>query len=99
MRSSKLSAEEILKAEKAKDDRKRSRGRGFSKMRERDSGHALLSNGAWISWNIPGEWSDEVNGISTFTGNNVPPGMFLLQIGNEKKLFDAEEFRKWLRWA
>jgi hypothetical protein len=100
MRRGSLSHEEIIKAEKAKDDRQRSRAKGFSKMHERDEGMALLSNGARMLWPVPEVWSERsTEGIQTANRERVPEGMFVLKIGNESRLFDAEEFRKCLRWV
>lgn len=98
MRSSELSAE-ILKAEKAKDDRKRSRSRGFSKMAERDKGWQRLKNGALVRWHVPTEWSEDMelpNGsVIQVKDATVPPETFEI----DGKIFNAEELRRWLRWA
>ncbi len=86
MRKSKLEEDEVLKAEKAKDDRKQSRSLGFSKMRERDQKHARIRDlkqgkEVWLHWGF----------------NNKD---FMLEIkGGHTIVVDAEEFRRWLRWV
>lgn len=97
MRVGKLTHEEILKAEKAKDDRIQSRNKGFSKMRERDAGEARLDNGVLMYWPVP-EYEAPDTGIHVYP-RRVPEGKFVLELGDESYLFDAEEFRKWLRWV
>lgn len=83
MRRSKLTEDEILKAEKAKDDRQHSRAKGFSKMKERDAGVAQLSNGMYMLW-----------------PPRAPEGKFVLKRPCEQgEIFDAEEFRRNLRWV
>jgi len=99
MRRANLSAEEILKAEKAVDDRRNSRKRGYSKMHERDAGFAHLSNGVDMLWPVPEIWSEEVGGISTLNVSKVPEGYFVLKLGEKTWLFNTEEFRRHLRWA
>jgi hypothetical protein len=98
MKRSKLTAEEIFKAEKAKDDRVESRKRGFSKMEERDASYRKLRNykggEVVMQWHIPDERREE--GIA-YSG--VPEGMFILKSEKETLVFDAEEFRKALRWV
>ena len=94
MRRSNLTADDILKAEQAKEDRHQARKNGYSKMEERDRGYQRLSNGSSVRWHIEPEWSEEVNGISTLEAT-VAPGVFEI----DGKEFDAEELRKWLRWA
>ena len=93
MQKSKLTAEEILTAEKAKDDRVQSRKRGFAKMSERDRGWMRLSNDSLIIWHAtPPEHLTE---NEFWAHPNIPEGMFLL----DGKVYDAEEFRKALRWV
>lgn len=98
MRRAKLDADEIIAAEKAKDERQQSRKRGFSKMRERDASHARIRNLAGqdviMQWNIPDENRDE--GVAYL---NIPDGLFALKVGKETAVFDAEEFRRSLRWV
>lgn len=86
MRQSRLTSEEIIKAEQEADERKRSRANGYSLMKVRDRGYAELrtyysSPRAKMRWGV-----DDSN-------------FFELTIGKEKAVFDAEEFRKYLRWV
>lgn len=104
MRHSKLTAEEILKAEQAADDRRRSRAKGYKKMRERDAGGARLSNGVIIEWGRDNQvWETETSDGKPITvvlaGSGIPEGMFRLTVGREVRLFNAEEFRRHLRWV
>lgn len=98
MRHAKVDAEEILKAEKAKDDRQRSRKNGYSMMSQRDAAYARLRNfnggDVIMQWHVPKEQREDGLGYS-----GVPDGMFSLKIGKELVVFDAEEFRKYLRWV
>jgi hypothetical protein len=97
LRHGKLSADEVLRAEKARDDRIRSRNKGFAKMHERDEGMALLNNGVLMLWPVvEPEASDK--GVHVYP-RRVPEGKFVLKIGEETRLFDAEEFRSFLRWV
>lgn len=99
MRKGKLTSDEILAAEKAKDDRVQSRKQGFAKMKERDAGWARFSNGVIMRWHVPSSWSEEIHGVRTLTGNHIPEGCFILKVGKQEEMFDAEEFRKSLRWV
>lgn len=104
MRYSKLNAEEILKVEQAVDNRRRSRNKGYSKMKERDAGVAVLNNGAVLMWPSPpgvSEWvhPDTKEKITITMFSRAPEGMFRLKMGQEERLFDAEEFRRHLRWV
>lgn len=90
MQKSKMTTDEILAAEKAVDDRKQSRAQGFQMMDVRDQGTAVLSNGVRIEWHVPKDRREDYVGYS-----GVPNGMFLL----DGKVYDGEEFRRWLRWV
>lgn len=89
-RKTKLSYEEIEAAEKAADDRVRTRATGFQLMKERDSGfgHLLDHNHAvrdvWMLWGEGGKFMLE---ISPYSGKKL------------NIILDTEEFRKLLRWA
>jgi hypothetical protein len=90
MRTDKLSAEEILKAEKVADDHKRGRAKGFEKMRERDANHGVLH-----------EYIGKAREVHMLWGE---PGMFALDVrlyGDKSVVlvFDADEFRRLLRWV
>lgn len=97
MQKSKYSAQAITEMEEAKQ--KETRSTGFALMGTRDSGRARLSNGVIVRWHTetpPGYTvvSDK-HGEMEITENTVPPGTFLIN----GVLFDADELRKWLRWA
>lgn len=93
-RKGELTAEEVLAAEKAVDDRKQSRNRGFSMMKVRDRGAADLKDYAGHS-QVRIEWA--------YNRHVDAMGLFKLVIdrgGNRNEIIlDAEEFRKWLRWV
>lgn len=91
MRKSKLTAAEIQAAEKAVEERKQSRKSGFDKMKERDLGHARLhdynrSEEVWMHWGF----DDTLFRLEIKGGKNHPA----LEL-----VFDAEEFRRSLRWV
>ena len=107
MRTAKLTADEIFEAEKAADARQRHRQKGYRKMDERDRGWTRLSNGIVMIWPTP---PDELRERSTFTIDDeevtiygvhpsAPDGHFILEINGQQHLFEAEEFRRWLRWV
>ncbi len=99
MRQAKLTQDEIMAAEKAVDDRQRNRNKGFRKMHDRDAGQHRFKNGVVIEWPVPSAWTDEINGIATRIGNAIPEGKFVLKFNGRSVAFDAEEFRKQLRWV
>jgi hypothetical protein len=105
MRRSKLTDADVLKAEQAKDDRKHSRLKGFAKMRERDAGRVRLSNGVFMLWPVPDDGAtgeielDRCTVEVTTYPPSVPEGKFILELDGRKWLFDAEEFRRHLRWV
>lgn len=88
-----MTSDEILAIEKAADDRRQNRRNGFELMDIRDQGWHRLSNGVTISWHTPKPTGDN------YIWRYIPEGTFELQVNGEKILFDAEEFRRWLRWA
>lgn len=93
MRKSKLTPEEAQAAEQAADQRKSKRSQGFSLMSVRDRGWQELSNGAVIEWPVDTPLEDFV------PRRIVPDGYFLLTLGKESALFDADDFRRFLRWV
>lgn len=94
MRRSKLTADEIFDAEKAADDRTQTRKSGFAMAVNRDKGWQLLTNGATILWPLNKELRDGE------ARQYIPEGYFALRTPKgEFLLFDADEFRKWLRWV
>lgn len=87
--------DEIQQAEQAEDDRRTGRNKGYRLMRDRDRGWARLSNGVLIQWRIPDPLStDQLPDYYMFPAR-VPAGMVAI----DGKLYDAEDLRKWLRWA
>lgn len=99
-RTGKLTTDEILKAEKAKEDRKAHRAAGFEKMKERDAGYALIldrgSDTSIVQMLWGGSLSEEADNA----------GLFALEISPNKHnsnkiklLINAEELRKHLRWV
>lgn len=89
MRTSRLSAQEIAELDEA--NKKETRKQGFALMPIRDRGHARLSSGADVRWHTD-KWTTQGNFMLRST---VPSGMFEI----DGKLYDAEELRKYLRWA
>lgn len=94
MRKSTLTQEEVLAAEKAADNRRRSRKQGFDKMYERDQHWKRLSNGVVMLWYVHPD--QRPLGIAY---ENIPEDSFALVIDGKKYVFNLEEFRKWLRWG
>ena len=91
-----LTADEMLTAEKAAEDRKQSRKLGFNKMLERDSVMHRLSNGVMMLWSVdPKQVKLQAGG----TWPNIPEDKFMLVIDGKEHLFDTDEFSKWIRWA
>ena len=105
MQKAKLTFEDIEQAEKAAAARRSKRNSVFKGiMKDRDRGWFRLSNGVVMLWPVPGEWSESLvledgSELRTWTGNHVPEGHFVLKVGDEERMFDAEEFRKCLRWV
>jgi len=90
-------ADEIFEAEKAKETRQKHRERGFGGMKLRDQGAQVLSNGVTMRWPVVDrDYPDDGVWVKP---RNIPEGKFLLEIDNKEIAFDAEEFRKWLRWV
>lgn len=105
MRHGNTSAEDIMKAEMAKDQRRQNRAKGYAKMHERDKGSATFNNGVIMLWPVPmtetkGKFKvgKETVEICTYP-EEVPEGKFVLRVDGESYLFDAEEFRRCLRWV
>lgn len=107
MRTSNITAEEIQAAEKASEDRRRSRSQGFDKMHERDRAYQQLSNGTTMLWHvnkelIKQEGTTEVGGkvvdVKIYPPT-IPEDSFALVIEGKTHLFNLDEFRRWLRWA
>jgi hypothetical protein len=86
MRNSKLKA---LELEQAEHEQRQSRNNGLSLMEVRDRGWYKLDNGSVIEWGVDRPlYNGEVR-------RHVPEGYFFLN----GKIYDVDEFRKFLRWA
>jgi hypothetical protein len=95
-RKANVSAEEILKAEKAKEARQKHRAKGFEKMKERDQGFARLrdrNKGREIHflWGYDPFMEDNNLFKLEIKGRNGDPPMDLV--------LSAEEVRRYLRWV
>lgn len=94
MRKTKLSMDEILAAEQAADNRKRSRKQGFDKMHERDQHWKRLSNDTVMLWYVHPDQRELGLGYEY-----IPEDSFALIIDGKKHVYNTEEFRTWLRWS
>lgn len=94
MRKSKLTAEEIEAAEMAADERKQNRKNGFSLADIRDRGWTRLSNGVIMEW-----WVEKEKRQEYIAYPNIPQGKFMLTIDGRSVVYDADDFRKFLRWV
>lgn len=96
MRKGKLTSDEVLAAEKAKDDRVQSRKQGFKKMEERDAGIAILRE-YYHGGRVRMRWDIDNN------PNHANHFMLEIPGGRDERtvaiVLDAEEFRKSLRWV
>jgi hypothetical protein len=97
VRKSKISAEEIEEIEFAEFDRRQVRGKGLDLMSVRDRGWGHIRDhrgrALTMSWHVN---APPQEGIAR---NNIPPGMFMLEGDGIRVMFDADEFRKFLRWV
>lgn len=93
MRKSKLTAADIEAAEQAADSRRTARNQGFSLMEIRDRGWMEIANGAIVEWPTDTELTEYV------PRRIIPEGHFVINMGKESALFDADDFRKVLRWV
>lgn len=89
----KQSAAEIEELELAENNRRQTRKSGFSLMSVRDRGWIKLNNGVVLEWPVDRELLD--GEVRSF----IPKGYFGMVTGDKKIIFDAEEFKKYLRWA
>lgn len=102
-RNTKLTAEEIFAAEQAADNHRRTRLSGYALMEVRDRGEVIISDHAGKR-NVAMYWPVNRELSPGETRFDMPNGKFMLEFKNkngstERVVFDAEEFRKWLRWA
>lgn len=92
--------ENPLEIEKKAAEQREKRKMGYSLMDVRDQGGTVLSNGVRIHWGvkrreIPQALVDEMPfGIYVYP-KYVPDNMMEI----DGKLYDAEELRRYLRWA
>jgi hypothetical protein len=96
MKTSKLSAQEI--AELDEMNQQQARNKGLALMPVRDRGKATLSNGVVVRWRGVKQpyQTFELNGqIWEISDQQVPEGIFIINGVS----FEAEELRKYLRWA
>lgn len=106
MKKTNLTFEEIQTAEKAADDRRKSRKTGFEKMIERDESMHRLSNGVVMLWHVNRDLMYPYISGTDSEGQEykvyqptVPEDSFGLSIDGKVYLFNLEEFRRSLRWA
>ena len=89
MRSSQTSALDLEEQEFSKERQKHSRKGGLSLMEVRDRGYGkvyeMKGNDVTLIWGVRDDLAHE--------------NLFKLKIGRQEYIFDAEEFRKFLRWA
>lgn len=97
MRKSNLSSQEIAELDELKAEERRASGLALGQVRDR--GWARLRNNALVFWHHPKTLGTEVNSIKIYNSAEVPPGCFGIMIDGKKVIFDAEELRKFLRWA
>lgn len=86
--------EEITLADRA--DRRRV---GYALMGARDAGSFRLSNGVIMRWPAPDQRVSIGNDVYLVVPNGVPEGHFKLTVGGRDFTFEAEEFRRYLRWV
>lgn len=93
--------DDILAAEKAVDDRITHRNRGYRLAKdERDVGWRRLDNGVVVLWHVnKPEIVDLDKGEVYLYPEDIPEGSFVLKVDGKRVMFDAEEFRRALRWA
>lgn len=76
---------------------------GFALMPVRDRGYAELSNGAKVFWHHPKREQEEAEfdgvKVTTYTTPQVPDQHFGIEFEGKLVTFNAEELRRWLRWA
>lgn len=93
MRKSDQNFSDVIKAEEAAENRKQSRARGFTLMKERDSGLGVIHEKSGKVKNIDFYWNLDPED-HTFKLSVHPYGKETMDL-----YLDAEEFRKCLRWV
>lgn len=91
MKNQKLTREEILEAEKFKDDRKQSRKKGFKLAKERDRNWAQLQPRLGSARMVVMRWGQDDDLFQLIIKNSGQPDCTIV--------LGADEFRKWLRWV
>lgn len=102
MRNTKITAEEIEATEVAAEARKQNRNQGFSMMSVRDQGYTKIRdlNGRGVAL----LWPTAREALEGEAFRRIPEGAFVMEFRGESGkmenlVFDAEELKKWLRWA
>ena len=101
-RKSNLSADDISAQDEMKSyQQKEQRKAGFSLMSVRDSGvgRTKFATVFWHTDNPPTQYIETGRGVMEVTAGTVPEGKFGIEFDGKTVLFDAEELRKYLRWA
>jgi len=101
MRNTTLSAKDV--AEMDEMNKSTLRKTGFKLMSVRDQGSEKLSNGATVLWHTktpPMQTISRDDGpdIEVYS-STIPEGFFGIEVEGKTILFNAEELRKYLRWA
>jgi hypothetical protein len=95
------SYDEIMRAEQEADNRKQGRSRGFKLMKERDAGLGGLHEKSGHIRKTEMYWWDDPDAESVVFKLRVYP--YKIPGINDGKafdlIFDAEEFRRFLRWV
>lgn len=97
MRQTTYSEQEV--ADLNEFNRQQTRKGGLDLIPVRDRGVAKLSNGATVYWHHPKRETEEVNGVSMVITAKVPDNHFGIVVDDKMITFNAEELRKYLRWA
>jgi len=90
MRKSTLTSQEVSEMDKMNN-----RKSGYALMSIKDRGFARLSNSVVVRWNAPTPWSEPSGDKLQTRRSTIPDGTFEIN----GILFNAEELRKFLRWA
>lgn len=80
------------KAEFDAFNQRRQREGGLALMEIRDMGYHKFDNGVSMQWSVQEKYR-------SYPYRRVRPGSFILNVNGKEITFDAEEFRRWLRWC
>lgn len=100
MRKTTYSEQEIAELDETR--KKEARSSGLKLMPVRDRGMARLSNGITVRWHTstpPKVMYETKHGDITVIDPNVTDGDFVIEHEHGRLIFNAEELRKYLRWA